>query len=137
MRKEDKKILKYNHGEKSMKVPFIIYPDLECISKNSCQNDPRKSSANKINELTPSSFSLSMHCSFDKRQKINLIIKNLENMKNLCLYLREHATKIISYEKKEIIPLTNKEIKIYHRQKKIHICKKDLVPMVITKSIIK
>ena len=25
MPKEDNKILKYNHGEKSMKVPFIIY----------------------------------------------------------------------------------------------------------------
>ena len=25
--KEDNKILKYNHGEKPMKVPFIIYAD--------------------------------------------------------------------------------------------------------------
>ena len=25
---EDNKILKYNHGEKSMRVPFIIYADL-------------------------------------------------------------------------------------------------------------
>ena len=29
MPNEDNKILKYNHGEKSMKVPFIIYADLE------------------------------------------------------------------------------------------------------------
>ena len=29
MPKEDNKILKYNHLEKSMKVPFIIYADLE------------------------------------------------------------------------------------------------------------
>ena len=28
MPKEDNKILKYNHGEKSVKVPFIIYADL-------------------------------------------------------------------------------------------------------------
>ena len=27
MPKEDNKILNYNHGEKSMKVPFIIYAD--------------------------------------------------------------------------------------------------------------
>ena len=27
-------------------------------------------------------------------------------MKNFCLDLREHATKIISYEKKEMIPWT-------------------------------
>ena len=24
-------IIKCNHGEKSMKVPFVIYADLECI----------------------------------------------------------------------------------------------------------
>ena len=29
MPNEDNKILKYNHGEKSMTVPFIIYADLE------------------------------------------------------------------------------------------------------------
>ena len=29
MPNEDNKILKYNHGEKSMKVPFIIYA--ECL----------------------------------------------------------------------------------------------------------
>ena len=28
---EDNKILKYNHGEKSMKLPFIIYADLESL----------------------------------------------------------------------------------------------------------
>ena len=33
MPKEDNKVFKYNHGEKSMKVPFIIYADLECLLK--------------------------------------------------------------------------------------------------------
>ena len=28
MQKEDNKVLKYNHGEMSMKVPFIIYVNL-------------------------------------------------------------------------------------------------------------
>ena len=30
-------------------------------------------------------------------------------MKKFCLNLREHATKIINYEKKEMIPLTKKK----------------------------
>ena len=29
--KKDKKLLKYNHGDKSMKVPFSIYADLEYL----------------------------------------------------------------------------------------------------------
>ena len=35
----------------------------------------------------------------------NLISDDLDSMKNLCLDLREHATKLINYEKKEMIPL--------------------------------
>ena len=39
------KTLKYNHGEKSLKTPFVIYADLECllIKQHSCQNNPNKS----------------------------------------------------------------------------------------------
>ena len=38
MPEEDNKILKYNQGEKSMKVPFIIYADLESLLEkmNTC-----------------------------------------------------------------------------------------------------
>ena len=31
---EDNKILKYNHGEKSLKAPFTIYVDLESLLEN-------------------------------------------------------------------------------------------------------
>ena len=31
MPKKDNKILKYNHGEMSMKLPFIIYADIESL----------------------------------------------------------------------------------------------------------
>ena len=31
MPEEDNKMSKYNHGEKSMKVPFIVYADLESL----------------------------------------------------------------------------------------------------------
>ena len=45
-------------------------------------------------------------------------------MKNFCLDLREHATKIINYEKKEMIPLTKKEDKKHDKQEVTYICKK-------------
>ena len=56
MLKEDNKTLKYNHGEKSMKVPFIIYVDLESLLEkmSHCHNHPEKSSTTKLNEHTPS-----------------------------------------------------------------------------------
>ena len=40
-------------------------------------------------------------------------------MKNVCLNLREHATKIINYEKKEMIPLTKDEKTAHRIQKKM------------------
>ena len=35
MLEEGKNILKYSHGDKSLKVSFIIYADLECLIKKS------------------------------------------------------------------------------------------------------
>ena len=68
MPKEYNRILKYNQGEKSMKVPFIISADLECLLEkmNTRHNIPEKSSTTKINKHTPSGYSLFKHCSFDK-----------------------------------------------------------------------
>ena len=42
MPNDNKKILKYKHGEKSIRVPFVIYADLECLLEkmHSCQNNP-------------------------------------------------------------------------------------------------
>ena len=41
---EDNKILKYNHGEKSMKGPFVICAALECLleNMNTCCNNHEK-----------------------------------------------------------------------------------------------
>ena len=49
MPNEDNKILKYNHGKKSVKAPFIIYADLECLNNkmHSCQNNFEKSYTEK------------------------------------------------------------------------------------------
>ena len=48
---KDNNIIKYNHGEKSMKVPFIIYANLECLLEkmSTCIYNPNESSTTKIN----------------------------------------------------------------------------------------
>ena len=46
-------------------------------------------------------------------------------MKKFCVDLREHATKIINYEKKERMPLTKKGEKNHNKQKVCYICKKE------------
>ena len=119
-------IIKYNHGEKSMKLPFVIYADLECLLEkmSACFNNPNESFTTKINKHTPSGYSIFTHCSFDKsKNKLNYY-RSKDCMKKFSKDLREHASKIIDYEKKKMIPLTTEE-KIYHNKQKIcYICKK-------------
>ena len=68
MSEKDNEILKYNHREKYMEAPFIIYADLESLleRRNTCHNNPEKSSTTKINKPTPSVHLM--------QQKISLII---------------------------------------------------------------
>ena len=133
---EDIKILKYNQGEQSMKVPFIIYADLECsLEKMSiCHNNPEKSSTTKINKHTPSGDSLFTHCSSDKTKIKPDYYRGKNCMKNFCL---EHTTKIINYEKKEMIPLTKKKRESIMSKKLSIYVQKDLLLMITIKNIIK
>ena len=76
-------MLKYTHRKKSMKVPFIIYADLESLleTMGTCHNNPKKLSKTKINKHTVILYSytvivvilylLIVHLML---QKINLVI---------------------------------------------------------------
>ena len=46
-------------------------------------------------------------------------------MKKFCIDLREHATKIINYEKKERMLLTKKGEQNHNKQKVCYICRKE------------
>ena len=126
MPNEDNKILKYNHGEKSTKAPFIIYADLESLLEkmNTCHNNPEKSSTTTINKHTPSGYSLFTHCSFDEEGNKFSHYRGEDSMKTFCKGLREHATKIINYEKKEMIVLTRDEWEFHSKQEVCYISKK-------------
>ena len=103
MATKDNNIIKYNQGEKSIKLLFVIYADLECLLEkmSTCQNNPNESSTTEINKHTPSGYSIFTHCSFDQtRNKINHYMGK-DYMKKFCKDLREHSTKIINYEKKK------------------------------------
>ena len=65
---EDNKVLKYNPGEKSLKVLFIIYADLECLLEKiyTCKNNPEKSYTGKKAKHKPSGYSRVTCCTFDK-----------------------------------------------------------------------
>ena len=103
MPNKDKKKLKYNDGEKSMKVPFIFYADLKSLLEqmSNCHDNFIKSSTTKINKHTPSGYSLFTHCSIDATKNKLGYYRGKDCMRKFCKDLKEHAAKIIEYEKKK------------------------------------
>ena len=110
---KDNNTIKYNQGEKFIKLPFVVYADLECLLEkmSTCYNNPEKSSTTKINKHTPSGYSLFTHCSFDKTKNKLDYYRGEDCMKKFCKDLREHATKIINYEKKRYDTINKKRRK--------------------------
>ena len=98
---KEESILKYNHGEISMKILFIIYVDMDSLlDKLDTYSNPEKSPITKINKHTASGYSLFMHCSFDvTKNKHYYSDKN--SMKSLCKDLKENATKRLAMKKKK------------------------------------
>ena len=70
-----------------------------------------KSKATKIIKHTTSGYSLFTQCSFDATKNKHDHYRGQDCMENLFRDLKNHEPKIISCERKEMIPLSNKENK--------------------------
>ena len=98
------KILKYNPREKSLKAPFTIDIDLECLLKKeqSCQNNPEKSYTEKKARHEPSGWSMFIRCSFDKKENKLNYYRGKDCIQKLCKNIKESANEIINREKKKL-----------------------------------
>ena len=119
--------LKSNHGEKSLKVPFTIYADLErlLIKQQSCQNNPNKSYTERQAIHEPCGYALSLICSFDKTKNKHNFYRKRDYIKRFFSDLKELGTKTVNYEEKEILPLIDNENKFYEEEKECYICQKE------------
>ena len=124
---EANKILKHIPGEKSLRAPFINYADLEYLLRkiNTCQINPEKFYTEKKATHKLSGYSIVTCSSFDKSRTECKYYRGEDCMKMFCKDLKDQAKKIINYEKKEMIPLTDKEKESYENQKICHICEKE------------
>ena len=124
---EKNSTLKYNHGEKSLKVPFTIYADLECllIKQQPCQNNSNESYTERKALHEPWVYSLDLVSSFDSKENKHNFYRGRDCIEKFCKNLKELGTEIINYEEKDIIPLTDKKSKFYEEQKECHICHKE------------
>ena len=70
----------------------------------------------------PSGWAMFTKCSFDKIENRLDYYRRKDCIEKLCKKLKEHAMKIINYEEKEMIPLTDEENKYYEEQEACNIC---------------
>ena len=123
----DYNILESKPGKKSLKHPFIIYADLECLLlKMNLRNNNPNMSYTTIKALRKhSGYSLLTSCSFDKSENKQTYYNGKDCMKRFCNDLKEHVIRIINYETKPMIALTEEEKESYENQQLCHICDKE------------
>ena len=111
---------------KSLKIPHVIYADLECLllKQQSCQNSPNKSYTKRKAIHEPCGYSLDLVSSFDSRENKHSFYKGKDCIKTFSKELKKICIKIVNYEQKEMIPLTDKKKEYYEEQEKCHICQK-------------
>ena len=87
-----------------MSTSFIIYADIESFLEkmNTCHNNLKKSSTTKTSKYLASGYLLFIHCSINAAKNKLDYYRGKDCMKKFCKDLKEHARRIINYEKKEI-----------------------------------
>ena len=90
--------LEYNHWEKSLKVAFIIYIDLECLLEiiRSCINNPKKSYTERKAKQKLSGRATTLKCSFDATKNKYDYYRERDCIKKLCKKLKDRAIELIN-----------------------------------------
>ena len=125
MPSEKEIILEFNQYMKSDKMSYIIYADIESLTKkiDECANNPQNSSATKIAKYNPCWYSMSTVWAFKIIENKNTLYRGKYCMKKFCESLREHAKNIIHFEKKKNVTINRRRIKITSRCKKLFVFK--------------
>ena len=86
MPSEDTEILLFNQYQKSDKLPFIIYADLESLIEKTdgCKSNLQNSATTKLDEHIPSGFSMSTTSSFKSIESKHDIYRGNDCMKKFC-----------------------------------------------------
>ena len=104
-----KKIPKFKNEQNRLRIQFIVCTDTESLLEKNykCDNNLEEFSTTKINT----------HFLMYNSKRKHDFYGGIDTIKKLCADLRKHATELINCEKKEIIPLTEKQEK---KQKNIN-----------------
>ena len=87
MPSDNTKIKEFSQYQKSDKVPFIIYADLQCIIVNGwCQNNPENSSTTRLSKQT---CSISLSISIENKHDV--VYRGKDCRRKFCEFLIKRA----------------------------------------------
>ena len=97
-------ILKFNHEQKSLRIPFVTYVDTESLLEkvSTCDNNPQESYTTKIYKHAVCSYSLFINSLLDSNKNKHDFYRGENPTKKICAYLRKHANQIINCKKKNV-----------------------------------
>ena len=115
---EENIFLHFNQYLKSSKTIYLIHADLESLIKNinACKINLRKTSATKVGKHILRAYSVRTIWAFDNIENKHNAYRGKDCIKKFCESLKEYVIKTINFEKKEMIPLTNREFELYASQ---------------------
>ena len=119
--KPEKRFLSSPSGKNSLKVPFMIYADLQCLLVKNKSNENLR-----IEEIhIPSGYSIVTCYSSDKSKNTLNYYQGEDCMEHFSRTLGNIFIKLINYKQKAMIPLTGDEKVMHDKQKVCFLCDKE------------
>ena len=102
---EKDNISEFNQNKETDTLPYIIYADIESVIKkiDGSANNTKKSSGSKLGQRIPWWYSMSTVWEFDHIENKHILYCRKENKKAFNSRPREHARKILNFEKKKVL----------------------------------
>ena len=121
---EDKnKFISSSRGKKTLKNPFIIYADIECLLKpiSTCDNSAHNSFTIKTSKHVPCGYSMLVSHAYGKISNTQSVYSGEDCMDVFCYDLNEKVNTIINIPQKPIDPLTGQEVIDFNNAKECFI----------------
>ena len=125
---EDKnKFIASTPGKNTLKNPFIIYADIECLLKpiSTCDNSADNSFTIKTSKHVPSGYSMLVSYAYDKTKNTQSVYSGEDCMDVFCQDLNEKVNTIINIPQKPMDPLTEQEVIDFNNAKECFICNRE------------
>ena len=119
MPEEKNKFISSTPGKNTLKNPFIIYANFECLlhPMSTCDNTPDNSYTTKKVIHIPTGFSMLTSYAYDKKLNYHTCYRGKNRLQTFSTALKKKIEKIVSIKRNPMDPLTEQEIIAHNNAK--------------------